>query len=111
MRRAVRALLVAIVAGGILFLFLLPARTWLEQAHAMSTAQRRASVLSHENAALTNRVKQLHNTAYIEQVARQQYGLTLPGEKAFGILLPEATTTVPPTVTPTGGQAGSHGNG
>lgn len=111
MRSAVRALLVAIVAGGVLFLFLLPARTWLEQSHAMSAAQRRVSVLSRENAALTNRVKQLHNTAYIEQVARQQYGLVLPGEKAFGILLPEATTTVPPAVTSTGGHAGGHGNG
>lgn len=107
MRTAVRALLVAVVAGGILFLFLLPARTWLEQSHAMSAAQRRVSVLSQENAALTNRVNQLHSTAYIEQVARQQYGLVMPGEKAFGILLPEATTTVPAT----GGHAGGHGNG
>ncbi|HVA73959.1 MAG TPA: septum formation initiator family protein [Acidimicrobiales bacterium] len=107
MRTAVRALLVAVVAGGILFLFLLPGRTWLEQSRAMSAAQRRASVLAQENAALTNRVNQLHNTAYIEQVARQQYGLVMPGEKAFGILLPEATTTVPPA----GGHAGGHGNG
>ena len=96
MRAAVRLLLVVVVAGGILFLFLLPGRTWLEQSRAMSAAQRRAAVLAQENAALSNRVTQLRSTAYIEQVARQQYGLVMPGEKAFGILLPEATTTVPP---------------
>ena len=102
-----RLLLVAIVAGGILFLFLLPGRTWLDQSRAMSAAQRRASVLAQENAALSNRVNQLRSTAYIEQVARQQYGLVMPGEKAFGILLPEATTTVPPS----NGQAVAHRNG
>ena len=107
MRTAVRLLLVVVVAGGILFLFLLPGRTWLEQSKAMSAAQRRAQVLAHENAALSNRVTQLRNTAYIEQVARQQYGLVMPGEKAFGILLPEATTTVPPAT----GHAAGHGNG
>jgi cell division protein FtsB len=107
MRAAVRALLVAIVAGGILFLFLLPGRTWLEQSRAMSSAQRRAQVLAQENAALSKRVTQLHSTAYIEQVARQQYGLVMPGEKAYGILLPEATTTVPPPA----GHAAAHGNG
>ena len=96
MRSAVRLLLVVVVAGGILFLFLLPGRTWLEQSRAMSAAQRRAAVLAQENAALSNRVAQLRSTAYIEQVARQQYGLVMPGEKAFGILPPEATTTVPP---------------
>jgi cell division protein FtsB len=107
MRAAVRILLVVIVAGGILFLFLLPGRTWLEQSRAMSAAHRRAQVLAQENAALSNRVAQLRNTAYIEQVARQQYGLVMPGEKAFGILLPEATTTVPPA----SGHAAAHGNG
>ena len=107
MRRAVRLLLVVVVAGGILFLFLLPGHTWLQQSHAMSAAQRRAHVLAQENAALSNRVSELRNTAYIEQVARQQYGLVMPGEKAFGILLPEATTTLPPA----SGHAAGHGNG
>jgi cell division protein FtsB len=106
-RNAVRALLVAVVVGGIMFLFLWPARTWLEQSRAMSTAQRRESVLARENSVLTNRVAQLRSTAYIEQVARQQYGLVMPGEKAYGILPPAATTTVPPT----SGGSSDHGKG
>jgi len=97
----VRVLLVSVVAGAILFLFLLPGRTWLEQGRAMSIAERRAAALEHENATLTNRVAQLRSTAYIEQVARQQYGLVMPGEKAFGILPPAATTTTTAVVPPT----------
>ena len=90
-----------------MFLFLWPARTWLEQSRAMSTAQRRESVLARENSVLANRVAQLGSTAYIEQVARQQYGLVMPGEKAYGILPPAATTTVPPA----SGGSSDHGKG
>lgn len=95
MRTAVRGLLVAVVVVGIMFMFLWPARTWLEQSKAMSAAQRRQAVLAQENALLRNRIAELKSTAYIEQVARQQYGLVMPGEKAFAILPPTATTTVP----------------
>jgi cell division protein FtsB len=97
MRRAVRVLLVAVTVAGILFLFVLPGRTWLSQSRAASLAQRQESALSRENAALANQVKRLQSTAYIEQVARQEYGLVLPGQQEYGILPPAATpTTVPP---------------
>ena len=102
-----RVLLLAVVVGGIMFLFLWPARTWLEQSRAMSTAERRQTVLSQENALLRNRVAQLRSTAYIEQVAREQYGLVKPGEKAFVILPPTASTTVPQPPT----RSTSHGKG
>jgi cell division protein FtsB len=99
MRRAVRALIVAVVAGGILFLFVLPGRTWLQQGRAMSQAERRIAVLSRENQELTTRAAQLQSTAYVEQIARQQFGLVKPGEQSYGILLPPATTTT--TTVPT----------
>jgi cell division protein FtsB len=98
-------LLVGVVVVGIMFMFLWPVRTWLEQSRAMSAAQRREAVLSQENALLRNRITQLKSTAYVEQIARQQYGLVMPGEKAFGILPPAATTTVP------GSSSGSPGHG
>jgi cell division protein FtsB len=104
-RRAVRALLVAVTLGGLLMLFVLPGRTWLEQSRAMSGAQRRAELLARENAALTERAKQLQDPAYIEQIARQQYGLVMPGEQAYGILLPTvSTTTTPPSTSGTTGR-------
>jgi cell division protein FtsB len=99
MSRAVRVLLAAVAVGGIVFLFVLPGRTWLAQGHATDVARRQDAALSQENAALGKRVAELQNTAYIEQIARQQYGLIMPGEQAYGILLPTAaptTTTSPP---------------
>jgi cell division protein FtsB len=101
-RRALRALLLAVTIGGIVFLFVLPGRIWLSQGRAASTAQRQEAALSAENAALAKRVAQLQSTSYIEQLARQQYGLVKPGEQAYGILPPatEPTTTLPPPPKP-----------
>jgi cell division protein FtsB len=99
MRRAVWALLVAVVVGGVVFLFVLPGRTWLDQGRAMSKSERQLSVLSQENQSLTKRAADLQSTAYVEQLARQEYGLVMPREKAYGILFPAASTTtstVPP---------------
>ncbi len=97
MRRAVWGLLVAVVVGGILFLFVLPGRTWLDQGKAMSKAQHQIQVLSQENQELAKRSSQLQSSAYVAQIARQEYGLIMPNEQAYGIVLPTATTTtVPP---------------
>jgi cell division protein FtsB len=100
MRRAVRVLLVAVVVGGIVFLFVLPGRTWLAQGRASAVAQRQDAALSRENAALAERVAQLQSSAYVEQLAREEFGLVMPGEQAYGILLPAATTITTTTTTP-----------
>ena len=104
MRRAVRALLVAVTVAGILFLFVLPGRTWLAQSRAMAEAQRQQIALSKENAALTTQVSLLQSSAYIEQVAKAQYGLIMPGEQAYGILPP----TAPPTTVPVASKPAHH---
>lgn len=93
MRRAVRTLLVVVALGGLLFLFILPGRTWLQQRSAMSSAERRLHLLNTENAALARRAAELQSSGYVEQIARERYGLVLPGETAYGILPPTATTT------------------
>jgi cell division protein FtsB len=96
MRRAVRLLLVMVAVGGLLFLFVLPGRIWLAQGRAAATAKRQNAALTRENAALAKRVAQLHNPAYIAQLARQQYGLVMPGEQAYVILPPPTTSTTTP---------------
>jgi cell division protein FtsB len=106
MRRAVRILLVVVAVGGLLFLFILPGRTWLAQRSAMSGAERRLHALQAENAALARRAAQLQSAAYVEQIARQQYGLVLPGQQAYGILPAPATTTPTTTTVPGSPSAG-----
>jgi cell division protein FtsB len=93
----VRALLFAVTLGGVVFLFVLPGRTWLAQSRAISQAQRQSQLLGQENAALTKRVAQLQNPAYIDQIAREQYGLAPPGAEAFGI---EPQPAAAPTTAP-----------
>ena len=104
-RHTGRIVLAAMLLSALAFLFVLPGRTWLQQRDAMSVANHRLQVLTQENRDLARQASQLQNPAYIEQLARQQYGLTLPGEKAYGILPPTATTTtttVAPPVTTKG---------
>ena len=98
MRSAVRTLLIVVALGGLLFLFILPGRTWLQQRSAMGSAERRLHALNAENAALARRAAQLQDPAYVQQIARQQYGLVLPNEQSYGILLPTVTTTTTTTV-------------
>ena len=103
MRRAVRLILVAVTLGAVVFLFVIPGRTWMSQRSSTAAAERRIRILSTENRALTTKVGQLHDPAYLEQLARQQYGLVMPGEAAYGILPAVVTTTTlapaPPTTT------------
>lgn len=97
MRKAVRALLAAVVAGLVVMLFVVPARTWMEQSRSMSQAQHRLAVLSTENTTLAKRAAQLQSSAYIEQLARSEYGLAFRGEQSYSILPPaESATTLAP---------------
>jgi cell division protein FtsB len=97
-RKAVRVLLLLLVVGGLLFLFVLPGRTWLSQRSAMSGAERRLAVLQKENQQLSRQAAQLQDPDYVEQIARAQYGLVKQGEQSYGILPPTATTTTTTTV-------------
>jgi cell division protein FtsB len=96
MRRWVRLALLAVVVGGAVFLFVLPGRTWLAQGRASDVAHRQDRALTQENEALARRIAQLHDPAYIEQLARQEFGLVMPGERAYALLPPTTSTTAPP---------------
>lgn len=100
MRRKVRALLVVVAIGGLVFLFVLPGRTWWQQKSAISGTQHQLSVLTKENRVLQEKAAQLQDASYIGQIAREQYGLVEPGQKAYGIIPPQATTTT--TTVPAG---------
>jgi cell division protein FtsB len=93
MRGVIRLLVGALVLGGILFLFVLPGRTWLGQERSTATAQRQLIALTQENATLRREAAQLQSPAYIEQLARQDYDMVLPGQQLYSILPPTPTTT------------------
>jgi cell division protein FtsB len=97
MRRAGRLVLASVTLVGVLFLFVLPGRTYLAQRRSLTASANRVQVLSKENAKLSEQVQVLQTDAEIERLAREQYGLVKPGEQAYAILPPKAPpTTAPP---------------
>ena len=102
-RRLLGLLLASVVLAGLLFLFVLPGRTYLSQRSNLSSTAARIRVLGAENAKLQQRAKQLKTDAEVERLAREQYGLVKPGEQAFAILPPK-----PPPPPPPAPAKGSH---
>ena len=97
MRRQAWAVVVSVVAVGVLFVAVFPTRTWLAQRQDLDATQRRLAVLTAQNTELAARVERLNTDAEIERLAREQYNLVRPGEEAFAILpAPPAPRPRPP---------------
>jgi cell division protein FtsB len=92
-RRALRLGLLAVAVIAMLLLFVLPGRTFLSQEHTLSATQRQVNDLTAENAKLQAEAKNLRSDAEIEKIAREEYGLVMPGQKAYAIIPGPASTT------------------
>ena len=80
------AVVVLVMAVGVLFVAVFPTRTWLAQRQDLTATARRVAVLHDQNERLQARVQRLNTDAEIERLAREQYNLVRPGEEAFAIL-------------------------
>jgi cell division protein FtsL len=98
MRRAVRVLLVTVMMAAVLFLFVFPVRTLIDQRNQTAQAELRIKGLSAENAKLAQEAARLQTDAEIERIARQHFGVIKPGDHAY-ILLPPVTPTTTTTTT------------
>jgi len=107
MRRS-RLIGAGLVAIGVLFLAVFPARTYLDQRHQRQqvTAEIRATDAS--NKALEQRIKNLNTDAEVERLAREQYNLVRPGEEAYAIL---PSRQQPPPATPAPAQKAKASSG
>jgi cell division protein FtsB len=92
----VRTALFLVVLVGLLFAFVYPTRTFLDQHKQTAAARTQLEVLRDENAKLAKETKQLSRDEVITQIARERYGLVKPGETSFVILPAPTTTTVAP---------------
>jgi cell division protein FtsB len=98
----------AIVAVAVVLLvFVFPTRTYLSQRRQLTSAANQLQVVDQQNAQLTAQVARLQTDGEIERLAREQYHLVRPGERAFAILpAPSPPTPVlpaPPRRTSSGG--------
>jgi cell division protein FtsB len=92
-RRLAWVLLASVTVVGVLLLFVFPARTLLGQDRDIVATEQRIGALDHESALLKERVAALRDPATVERIARERYGLTLPGRRAF-VILP-STSPIP----------------
>jgi cell division protein FtsL len=90
-----RLALFLVVLVGLLFAFVYPTRTFLDQRDETNKARAQLGVLQSENARLARESKQLSTDSEIERLAREKYGLVQPGERPF-VILPAPSSTVPP---------------
>jgi len=100
---AVRLAAASVVLVGLLFAFVYPTRTFLDQRSETQKARTQLDILQTENKRLTREAKRLQGSAEIERRARQ-YGLVKPGERPF-VIIPApstATTAAPPPAESSG---------
>jgi cell division protein FtsB len=90
-RLALKVALCLLALAGALYLFVYPARTYLDQRHEISSTEHTLSLLNAEDSKLSAQVVKFHQASYIEQVARAEYGFVMPGQQAYSVL-PETAT-------------------
>jgi cell division protein FtsB len=100
----VRGALLSVILVGILFAFVYPTQTFLDQRRSTSKAREQLAVLRSESAKLGDAAKRLKSDDEITRIAREFYGLVKPGEQPY-VILPAPTTTVAPTTTAPHGAA------
>ena len=98
LRRPLTLALVAVASVVVLFATVFPTRSFVAQRAAVGAAEERLTVLNEQNRLLEERARLLEDDAEIERLAREQYHLVRPGEKAYALLPPPAPTTPPPPV-------------
>jgi cell division protein FtsB len=92
MRLTVKVSLGVLVLLGAMYLFAYPTRTYLEQRRDIALQEQTISLLKGENAKLAAERAALHSDATIEAIAREEYGLVMPGQQAFMVLPSQAKT-------------------
>lgn len=86
LRRALWVSTTAVMVIAVLFVFVFPTGTYLNQrSHLMRVSSAVAS-LDAKNKALANEVARLNTETAIERLARQDYGLVPPGQEAYAML-------------------------
>jgi cell division protein FtsB len=77
------------VAVSILLVYaVFPVRTYLSQRSDTNRAREQLEVLSKENDRLERRADELRDPETIEEIARRDHNLVMPGEESYGILPP-----------------------
>jgi len=94
-RFTARGAILAIVVTTLLLYLIVPLRTYAAQRAHLAQLERQTRVLEQQNGLLQQRIKQLHDPAYLERLARECLGMVKPGEIGF-IVVPKDGVSQPP---------------
>jgi cell division protein FtsB len=78
-----RAALLIVVVAVLALVSVVPVRQYLAQRAEIERLDRRAAELERSNESLRSNIRQLHDPAYLERMARACLGMVRPGEVAF----------------------------
>jgi cell division protein FtsB len=73
---------------------ILPFRQLVSQQRQIERTQDQLTALEQENQALSEDIEMLGTDAEIERIAREQYGLVMPGEVAYVVVTPRETQII-----------------
>ena len=99
-RAVVRGVLGSVLLVGVLFVFVYPTQTLLDQRNESGKARAQLQLLRAENAKLADASRQLHDDAEIARIARELYGSSSRARRPYVILPAPTTTTTPPPTRP-----------
>ena len=83
-----RGAILTIAVIALLFYLIVTLRTYLAQRDRLGQLERQTKILEQQNSQLELKVKQLHDPAYLERLARECLGMVRPGEIGF-IVVPK----------------------
>jgi cell division protein FtsB len=78
----------SVALSGLLVYAVFPVRTYLNQRSDTNRAREQLNVLSQENERLEQQADDLRDPETIEEIARRDHNLVMPGEESYGILPP-----------------------
>lgn len=95
-RRVLVGLAVSVVFVGFLLVGVFPTRTWLAQRDELGQREAELAAIRAEEADLEEQAEVLQDPDEIERIAREEYGMVLPGEKPYRMLpAPEDPVDLP----------------
>ncbi|NNN20090.1 MAG: septum formation initiator family protein [Acidimicrobiaceae bacterium] len=92
-RRRVVTIAIALVGITVYLLAVFPTRSYLLQRGQVKKTVAQVKLVENSNKTLQNQINSMNSPSVIENLARSQYGLVKPGEKAFVVLPPTSSTT------------------
>jgi cell division protein FtsB len=94
-RRIIYPVMACVLFAGVLFVAVFPTQTYLEQREEAARRREQLEEIQQRNAELEARAEALEDDEAIELLAREEWGLVLPGEESYAVVGLDGEVDVP----------------